>query len=172
MKGIDESQDFVGKGEEVKGLRRRPRLSGSRDPEGLSEVTSGSAGISSGIPESFYAQFMTKEQQEKFAQILRSPELLKLDTEIGRLKVLASNLNVGDTDEDNVKLLVSVHDLIGRLVATRHKMLYGDKHLVNVQAIHIIMDRIVRVIEKHVVSPVAREAIAKDLAEMDLGKEK
>lgn len=168
MKGVDKSQDFVGKGEEVKGLRRRPRLSGSRDPERLSEVASGSAGISSVIPESFYSQFMTKDQQEKFAQILRSPELLKLDTEIARLKVLASNLDTSDTEEKNVKLLVSVHDLVGRLVATRHKMLYGDRHMINVQSIHIIMAKIVQVIEKHVVSPTVKQAIAKDLAQMDI----
>ena len=172
MKGADGREDFEGKGERAKGLKRRPRLSGSRDREELSGGAREPAGISSVIPESFYSQFMTKEQQEKFAQILRSPELLRLDTEIARLKVLASNLDTSDTEEKNVKLLVSVHDLIGRLVATRHKMLYGDKHLVNVQAIHVIMDRIVRVIERHVVSPVAREAIGKDLAEMDLGKEK
>ena len=172
MKGTEGREDSVGKGEEAEGLRRRPRLSGSKDPEELSGEATGPGRISSEIPESFYSQFMTREQQEKFAQILKSPELLKLDTEIARLKVLASNLDSSDTEEKNVKLLVSVHDLIGRLVATRHKMLYGDKHLVNVQAIHIIMDRIVRVIERHVVSPVAREAIAKDLGEMDLGKEK
>lgn len=170
MKRADRSQDFLEKGERMKGLKREPRLSGSRDPERLSEVTSGSAGISSEVPESFYSQFMTKDQQEKFAQILRSPELLKLDTEIARLKVLASNLDTSDTEEKNVKLLVSVHDLIGRLVATRHKMLYGDKHSVNVQSITIIMTKIVHVIEKHVVSSAVRQAIAEDLSKVDLGE--
>lgn len=173
MNRVEGSQDSRGRGEKTGGLRRRPRLSSSRDPETVSDsgVTSESAQISPTLPESFYSQFMTKEQQDKFAQILRSPELLRLDTEIGRLKVLASNLDTSDTREENVKLLVSVHDLIGRLVATRHKMLFGDKHLVNVQGIHIVMNRIVLVIEKHVVSPAVRQAIAKDLAEMDLAKE-
>ena len=172
MKRSEGREDSVGKGERTEDLRRRPRVSASKDLEELSAEAKEPAAISSAIPESFYSQFMTREQQEKFAQILKSPELLKLDTEITRLKVLASNLDSSDTEEKNVKLLVSVHDLIGRLVATRHKMLFGEKHLVNVQAIHVVMNRIVQVIEKHVVSPAVREAIAKDLAEMDLAKER
>ncbi len=145
---------------------RRPRISEEKDKEEVSEVSS----EVSNLPESFYSQFMTPEQQARFAQILRSPELLKLDTEIARLKVLASNMDLAEMKECNVKLIISVHDTIGRLVATRHKMLYGDKHSVNVQSVAIIMTKIVQVIERHVISPVVRQAIGEELKKMDLGE--
>lgn len=148
-----------------KEIKRTPRISATQDSETQTPAVS-----VSGVPDSFYQQAMTPDDQIKFAQILRSPELLKLDTEIARLKTLASNLDISNILEKNVKLLVSVHDLIGRLVATRHKMLYGDKHMVNIQSIHIIMKKVIQVIEKHVVNPSVKQAIAEDLAEMDVTK--
>lgn len=156
-----------GKGEIERKVVRKPRISKGKDEGKEKGVVFPDP---TDLSESFYSQFMTPEQQIRFAQILRSPELLKLDTEIARLKVLASNMSVEDLLEKNVKLVISVHDTIGRLVATRHKMLYGDKHSVNVQSINIIMVKMVQIIEKHVVNPVVRQAIAEDLAKVDLGE--
>lgn len=160
MRGAERCRGFLIGKMNNKEIKRKPRLSIMEDSETLSS-----------LPNSFYQQIMTPEDQRKFAQILQSPELLKLNTEIARLKVLASNLDTSNINEKNVKLLVSVHDLIGRLVATRHKMLYGDKHMVNIQSIHVIMAKIIKVIEKHVVSPSVKQAIAEDLAKMDVTKE-
>lgn len=156
-----------GKGEVERKVVRKPRISKRKDEDKEKDIVFQG---SSNLPDSFYSQFMTPEEQVRFAQILRSPELLKLDTEIARLKVLASNMDMKELREKYVRLIISVHDTIGRLVATRHKMLYGDKHSVNVQSVTIIMTKIVSVIEKHVVSPVVRQAIAEDLAKVDLGE--
>jgi len=120
------------------------------------------------LPDSFYLQFMSPEQALQFAEILRSPELLKLDTEIARMKTLAGALDTGDTSEKNVKLLIGVHDLIGRLVATRHKMLYGEKHSLNIRSVQVVMKQVVRVIEKNVLSPEVRQRIARDLKKISV----
>jgi len=144
-------------------VRRKPRESVNGITMSL-PASAGSLGTSDpDIPDSFYYQYMTPDQQSRFAAILRSPDLMKLDTEIARMKTLASNLETNDTSERNVKLLVSVHDLIGRLVSSRHKMLFGDRHFLTVQNLSLIMRKVVQVIERHVENPATRQAIAQDL---------
>jgi len=118
--------------------------------------------------ESLYSQFMSKDQQARFMKILNSPELFELDTEIARLKTLASSLDTSNLSEKNVKLLLSTHDLVARLISTRQKIHSENKQGINVKNINIIVKRIIQIIEKRVINPSVRQEIARDFKNLKI----
>ena len=127
------------------------------------------------IKHGLYSKYIRLPLKQKAEEILKDKEkLLDLTREIARIKAILSQFDDNDSMEISPDLLSSLFqatEVVRRLIETKHKMEYGEKHIITLKEVHLVIEQVVQVIEQEVSDSKVRRRIARRFEDIGDGHE-